>query len=74
MPQAQGEIAESSILVTSRLDEWDYGEYEGLTIGDVTRAREGKGLGDQPWRIWDDGCPGGEYVSLSLFSLPFPCP
>lgn len=35
------------------LVEWDYGEYEGLTRGQVR--------GKQPaWTVWKDGAPGGE--------------
>lgn len=66
---ATGEGAETKIQVTGRLEEWDYGEYEGLTIGDVARIRNQRGIRDEPWRIWDEGCPGGEYGSLSLPSL-----
>lgn len=50
---------ERSILVTSMLQEWDYGEYEGLTLADIHRERMRKGL-DKEWDIWEDGCPGGE--------------
>lgn len=35
------------------LVEWDYGEYEGLTTEEIREARPG-------WRLWRDGCPGGE--------------
>ena len=49
------------------LREWDYGEYEGLTMMDI-QEREG----NDEWNIWRDGCPKGEYVSLSLvFFLQF---
>jgi probable phosphoglycerate mutase len=33
--------------------EWDYGEYEGRTSADIRAARPG-------WRLFRDGCPGGE--------------
>jgi probable phosphoglycerate mutase len=37
----------------SDLQEWDYGDYEGLTTAEV-QARRGD------WSLWRDGCPGGE--------------
>jgi broad specificity phosphatase PhoE len=33
--------------------EWDYGEYEGLTSEQIRERRP-------DWRMWTDGCPGGE--------------
>ncbi len=33
--------------------EWDYGDYEGLTSDEIQAIRPG-------WRLWRDGCPGGE--------------
>lgn len=39
--------------VDEDLAEWDYGEYEGLTSAQIRRHHEG-------WRIWFNGCPGGE--------------
>jgi probable phosphoglycerate mutase len=35
------------------LEEWDYGDYEGLTTRQILEIRPG-------WRLWADGCPGGE--------------
>jgi probable phosphoglycerate mutase len=35
------------------LQEWDYGDYEGLTSAEITAAHPG-------WSLWRDGCPGGE--------------
>jgi len=37
------------------LVEWDYGEYEGLTTGQIRAVRPG-------WFLWRDGCPDGEAV------------
>jgi probable phosphoglycerate mutase len=44
-----GELAE----VREELQEWDYGEYEGLTTAQILERRPG-------WSLWRDGCPGGE--------------
>jgi broad specificity phosphatase PhoE len=35
------------------LEEWDYGEYEGITSAEIRESRPG-------WSLWRDGCPGGE--------------
>jgi len=37
----------------AELEEWDYGEYEGLTSEQIDERRPG-------WDLWRDGCPGGE--------------
>ncbi len=39
--------------VDDRLVEWDYGEYEGRTTGEIRRD-------DPTWSVWDHGAPGGE--------------
>ncbi|KAH6618126.1 putative phosphoglycerate mutase [Chaetomium sp. MPI-SDFR-AT-0129] len=50
-----------SVTYTEDLTEWDYGEYEGLTGGEVRRLRREKGLDDErEWDILRDGCEGGE--------------
>ena len=38
------------------LQEWDYGDYEGLTTDEIRADRAG-------WTLWRDGCPGGETVA-----------
>lgn len=35
------------------LVEWDYGDYEGRTTGEIRAEHPG-------WSLWRDGCPGGE--------------
>lgn len=39
--------------VTDDLAEWDYGDFEGLTSEQIRERFPG-------WRIWFNGCPGGE--------------
>ena len=41
------------IQVHERLLEYDYGEFEGLTTGQIRTTHPG-------WRLFRDGCPGGE--------------
>ena len=38
------------------LAEWDYGAYEGLTTREILAQHHG-------WRLFQDGCPGGERAS-----------
>ena len=44
-----------SITVDRDLMEWDYGAYEGRRTADILADRPG-------WRLFEDGCPGGETV------------
>ncbi len=39
--------------VDSELVEWNYGDYEGRSTGEILRERPG-------WQLFRDGCPGGE--------------
>lgn len=47
-----GAVAE----VEPDLVEWDYGHYEGRTTAEILRERP-------DWRLFRDGCPGGESVA-----------
>ena len=38
------------------LMEWDYGDYEGMTLSQIHQSRPG-------WDLWVDGAPGGEGVA-----------
>jgi probable phosphoglycerate mutase len=62
------------VEITEDIREWDYGDYEGITSAEIREMRSKAGL--EPWDIWRDGCPGGEYVfifpgALILSSFPF---
>jgi hypothetical protein len=59
--QIEGETADAHIHLTKWLEEWDFGDYEGLTLQSIKDARM-KEFGDPSWDIWKEGCPGGEYV------------
>lgn len=41
------------VVVDDDLQEWDYGDYEGISTPDIREDRPG-------WLLWRDGCPGGE--------------
>jgi broad specificity phosphatase PhoE len=41
--------------IDADLTEWDYGAYEGRRTADILAERPG-------WRLFQDGCPGGETV------------
>ncbi|KAK4041621.1 histidine phosphatase superfamily [Parachaetomium inaequale] len=52
---------EQRVTYTEDIAEWDYGDYEGLTDGEIRRLRTERGLdGEREWNIWRDGCEGGE--------------
>ncbi len=43
----------TNVETTEDLAEWHYGEYEGMTSAQIREKSPG-------WRIWFQGCPGGE--------------
>ena len=45
----------SALEIDADLMEWDYGEYEGRRTADILIERPG-------WRLFENGCPGGETV------------
>jgi sedoheptulose-bisphosphatase len=47
------------VEITDRVQEWDYGDYEGLTSAQIREQRTEQGKNPQ-WEIWSEGCPGGE--------------
>ncbi|EYE95064.1 phosphoglycerate mutase family protein [Aspergillus ruber CBS 135680] len=53
---SQGASSEPMIQATSWLNEWNYGEYEGLSLAEISARRPQS----PDWVIWKDGCPGGE--------------
>ena len=56
-------IEEKRITTTNDIEEWDYGDYEGLLTKQIRERRREKGLDhERPWDIWRDGCEGGELV------------
>ncbi|KAJ4147396.1 hypothetical protein LMH87_001917 [Akanthomyces muscarius] len=53
----------AGVQVTDDIQEWDYGDYEGVTSPEIRKLRASQGLdqgGSGRWDIWHDGCPGGE--------------
>jgi broad specificity phosphatase PhoE len=50
-----------NVTVTEDIAEWDYGEYEGLLVGQIKERRKEQGLDvASSFNIWRDGCEGGE--------------
>ena len=47
----------SALEIDADLMEWDYGAYDGRRTADIVAERPG-------WRLFQDGCPGGETVDV----------
>jgi sedoheptulose-bisphosphatase len=50
---------DAQITINDDVQEWDYGDYEGLTSAEIRQLRREQGI-EGTWDIWRDGCPGGE--------------
>ena len=77
-PPPKNGRGDATVYVTDGLQEWDYGDYEGLTVAETREKRKVRGQ-DEAWSIWKDGCEGGEYVSSepigdSCRPHPLTCP
>ena len=54
-------IDSEKVTITADIAEWDYGDYEGLLVGEIKASRKKKGLDkERKFDIWRDGCEGGE--------------
>jgi len=42
-------------VLNAGVQEWNYGDYEGLKPAEIKKL-------NPTWKIWSDGCPGGESV------------
>jgi broad specificity phosphatase PhoE len=51
----------NNVTMTEDIAEWDYGEYEGLLVGQIKERRRKRGLDvGTSFNIWRNGCEGGE--------------
>ena len=57
-PTDESVRTQAGVQVAEDVREWDYGDYEGLTSGEIRARRKERGEGE--WDLWRDGCPGGE--------------
>ncbi|KAI9864947.1 MAG: hypothetical protein M1813_002718 [Trichoglossum hirsutum] len=60
-------IDSEKVTLTADIAEWDYGDYEGLLVGEIKARRKEKGLDrERKFDIWRDGCEGGEQVCAEV--------
>ncbi|KAK9466239.1 histidine phosphatase superfamily [Lipomyces arxii] len=49
------------VVIDDRVQEWNYGDYEGLKTAQIRALRREKGIETgHEWDIWQDGCENGE--------------
>ncbi|KAK9241237.1 histidine phosphatase superfamily [Lipomyces kononenkoae] len=50
------------VVIDDRVQEWNYGDYEGLLTAQIKKLRKDRGLDKDGnvWNIWRDGCENGE--------------
>lgn len=52
---------DEKVSVTEDIAEWDYGDYEGMKVGEIRRLRRERELDEgREWSVWRDGCERGE--------------
>lgn len=53
------------VIVDEDIQEWKYGDYEGMLTKDIKALRKERGF-TKEWSIWSDGCENGEeYVGVT---------
>lgn len=53
--------ANIEVSVDDDIQEWRYGDYEGMHTKDIVKLRKDRGLDpERNWDIWRDGCENGE--------------
>ncbi|KAJ5776447.1 phosphoglycerate mutase [Penicillium nucicola] len=61
IPSSDLTIDADKITLSEDLTEWDYGDYEGMRVEEITASRKQRGLDQKnAWNIWQHGCEGGE--------------
>ncbi|KAK9479468.1 histidine phosphatase superfamily [Lipomyces japonicus] len=61
-------VPASCVTTEDRIQEWNYGDYEGLKTAQIRKLRRDRGLDSvdpaspdaKVWNIWSDGCENGD--------------
>jgi broad specificity phosphatase PhoE len=61
-PDVRENLHEGKVEFSADLDEWQYGDYEGMKTKEIRQLRERRGLDGAKWDHFRDGAEGGEYV------------